>query len=150
MSEDDEAVDANPRRRVIRATVLLTAVAVLAVLWVVLRPGTGTPAPSINPSAVSPTHSASPSLTAPIAGTYPWHTRIVSTTFWVGEIFDPNAADGSQIYSTYDSAWMESYGGCDGVLTANVRQTEARTSTNDYFSSQLTPRENPFYLDLPP
>jgi hypothetical protein len=95
VSEDDEAVGANPRRRVIRATVLLTAVAVLAVLLIVLRPGTGTPAPSINPSAVSPTHSASPSLTAPIAGTYPWHTRIVSTTFWVGEIFDPNAADGS-------------------------------------------------------
>jgi hypothetical protein len=36
------------------------------------------------------------------------------------------------------------------VLTANVCQTEARTSTNDYFPSQLTPRENPFYLDLPP
>jgi hypothetical protein len=149
MLEDDEAVGANPRRRVIRITVLLTAVAVLAVLLIVLRSGPGTPAPSVSPSAASPTHSGSPSPTAPIAGTYPWHTRIVSTTFWVGEIFDPNAADGSQIYSTYDSAWMESYGGCDGVLTSNVCQTEARTSTNDYFPSQLTPRENPFYLDLP-
>jgi hypothetical protein len=25
---------------------------------------------------------------------YPWHTRIVWTTFWVGEVFDPSAPDG--------------------------------------------------------
>jgi len=36
-------------------------------------------------------------------GKYPWHTDIVATTFWVGEVFDPNAADGSQVISTYDS-----------------------------------------------
>ena len=36
-------------------------------------------------------------------GQYPWHTDIVATTFWVGEVFDPNASDGSQVISTYDS-----------------------------------------------
>ena len=51
-------------------------------------------------------------------GKYPWHTNIVATTFWVGEVFDPNAADGSQVFSTYDSQWMASYGGCDGRLTS--------------------------------
>lgn len=149
MSEDDGVVNGIPRGRVIRITVLVIGVAVLAVLSIALRPGTGTPRSSVNPSAGTPTLSGSPSPTAPVAGAYPWHSRIVSTTFWVGEIFDPNAADGSQVYSTYNSAWMESYGGCDGVLIANVCQTEARTSANDYFPSQLAPRENPFYLDLP-
>ncbi|MBG6225988.1 hypothetical protein IWX63_002574 [Arthrobacter sp. CAN_A2] len=80
---------------------------------------------------------------------YPWHTNIVSTTFWVGEIHDAAASDGSQEYSTYDSRWMESYGGCDGVRTAAGCQTEQRVAANGYFPSSMTPRENPFYLDLP-
>jgi hypothetical protein len=80
---------------------------------------------------------------------YPWHTNIVSTTFWVGEVFDPNASDGSQVLSTYDSLWIQSYGGCDGVLVAGVCQTEPRTASNGFFPSKMTPKENPFYLDLP-
>lgn len=80
---------------------------------------------------------------------YPWHTGIVATTFWVGEIFDPTAEDGSQVMSTYDSQWMRSYGGCDGVIGKDGCQTEARSSANGYFPSSMTPRENPFYLDLP-
>ena len=47
---------------------------------------------------------------------YPLHTGIVATTFWVGEIFDPTASDGSQVYSTYDSRWAAHYGGCDGIV----------------------------------
>lgn len=82
-------------------------------------------------------------------GTYPWHTDIVSTTFWVGEILDPNASDGSQVISTYDSRWLESYGGCDGVILDGVCETERRTADNDYFPTSMTPRQNPFYLDLP-
>lgn len=80
---------------------------------------------------------------------YPWHTDIVSTTFWVGEIHDPDAPDGSQEISTYDSRWMESYGGCDGVVNADGCMTEPRVAENNYFPSSMTPRENPFYLDLP-
>jgi hypothetical protein len=82
-------------------------------------------------------------------GTYPWHTNIISTTFWVGEIFDPNASDGSQEISTYDSRWLESYGGCDGVSEDGGCETEQRTADNDYFPTRMEPRENPFYLDLP-
>jgi hypothetical protein len=73
----------------------------------------------------------------------------VSTTFWVGEIFDPNAADGSQMLSTYDGDWFGSYGGCDGVTRAGGCETERRTSANGYFPTSMTPKENPFYLDLP-
>ncbi|QGG41223.1 hypothetical protein [Aeromicrobium yanjiei] len=80
---------------------------------------------------------------------YPGHTDIVATTFWVGEIFDPSAEDGSQMFSTYDDHWFESYGGCDGVVTARGCETERRTARNGYFPTKMKPRENPFYLDLP-
>src|SRR5438309_11678668 len=83
------------------------------------------------------------------SGQYPWHTGIVATTFWVGEIFDPNAADGSQVLSTYDSTWMQDFGGCDGQVVGNGCNTEARTASNGYFPVHMTPKENPFYLDLP-
>ncbi len=77
------------------------------------------------------------------------HTKIVATTFWVGEIFDPNADDGSQVISTYDSEWYESYGGCDGVMVSGKCETEPRTAKNDWLPTKMTPKQNPFYLDLP-
>ena len=80
---------------------------------------------------------------------YPLHTNIVATTFWVGEIFDPNAEDGSQMISTYDDNWYRSYGGCDGVEVGGDCRTEKRTADNDFFPRQMTPKQNPFYLDLP-
>lgn len=103
---------------------------------------------------------------------YPVHTAIVSTTFWVGEVFNPMVPDGSQVCSTYDSQWAYHWsggvnngtvpasspcagsiiGGCDGVPgTGNACTTETRTATNNYFptSSSVHPAENPFYLDLP-
>lgn len=80
---------------------------------------------------------------------YPWHTDITATTFWVGEVFDPDAEDGSQEISTYDPDWLTSYGGCDGVMVDGRCETEVRSSANDYFPTAMTPRENPFYLDLP-
>ena len=81
--------------------------------------------------------------------TYPLHTGIVATTFWVGEIFDPNAEDGSQMLSTYDANWFANFGGCDGCHGQGVCQTEKRVASNDYFPSRMTPKQNPFYLDLP-
>jgi hypothetical protein len=107
--------------------------------------------PTITPSPTTPP--AAPPVAAPpppaVTSPYPWHTRIVSTTFWVGEIFDPNASDGSQVISTYDSAWEASYGGCDGVTSGSGCETEARTAANGYFPTSMTPKQNPFYLDLP-
>src|SRR5438067_1218893 len=75
--------------------------------------------------------SPSPSPSRSTAGEYPWHTGIVATTFWVGEIFDPKAADGSQVMSTYDSEWMKNYGGCDGVDKGGC-QTEPRTQAKGF------------------
>ncbi|TNM70299.1 hypothetical protein FHN55_01050 [Streptomyces sp. NP160] len=80
---------------------------------------------------------------------YPLHTGIVATTFWVGEVFDPDAPDGSQVLSAYDDHWLASYGGCDGVVVDGTCTTERRTAANGYFPTAMTPRQNPFYLDLP-
>jgi len=89
------------------------------------------------------------SASAQSSRTYPWHTGIVATTFWVGEIFDPHAADGSQVISTYDAHWLRHYGGCDGVVRHGRCETERRKAANGYFPARMPPRENPFYLDLP-
>lgn len=80
---------------------------------------------------------------------YPWHRDIVATTFWVGEVMDPTTSDGSQRYSTYDGNWLANYGGCDGVISNGVCQTEHREMSNGFFPTRMTPRQNPFYLDLP-
>lgn len=81
--------------------------------------------------------------------TYPVHRGIVATTFWVGEIFDPGAADGSQRISTYDDNWYANYGGCDGLVVRGDCRTERRVKANGWFPLHMTPKQNPFYLDLP-
>ncbi|MGV8896136.1 MAG: hypothetical protein ACOH10_01265 [Rhodoglobus sp.] len=85
----------------------------------------------------------------PSAAKYPLHTNIVSTTFWVGEIFDASLPDGSQMFSTYDAKWFANYGGCDGVASSGACRTETRRASNGFFPTSMTPKQNPFYLDLP-
>ena len=108
--------------------------------------------------------------TVPAGRSYPWHTNINSTSFWVGELYNASLADGSQVCSTYDSQWAFHWsginagvvpssaagcagsiiGGCDGVPGSNGKcSTEPRFAANGWFPSQATPKENPFYLDLP-
>jgi hypothetical protein len=111
-----------------------------------------TATPSTAPTATAtptPKPTPKPSVAPRAANPYPWHTNIVSTTFWVGEVFDPNASDGSQVISTYDANWYANYGGCDGLIVNKVCSTEKRTAANGYFPTHMTPRQNPFYLDLP-
>jgi hypothetical protein len=106
------------------------------------------PPGSATPSA-PPAAGVTPSPPSPRGRAYSWHTGIVATTFWVGEIFDPDAPDGSQEVSAYDKDWMEHYGGCDGVVVGDYCTTEPRYAANDHFPSAMTPLENPFYLDVP-
>lgn len=129
---------------------------------------TSTTVPHVLPSG----HAADASSIQLQGRSYPVHSKIVSTTFWVGEIFDPNLPDGSQVCSTYDSQWAFHWsgvnkgkvpatasgclgsikGGCDGATnpSGSICNTEARTAANGYFSnSGFQPKENPFYLDLP-
>ena len=146
------------------------------------QPPTTTPAPTPAPApAPTPVPAPAPAPTpapapAPSSSSYPWHTKITSTTFWVGEIYNANASDGSQVCSTYDAAWALHWsgglnlglagsgggcggspvGGCDGIpsgttLGSFTCATEKRTAANNYFptSPLVHPSENPFYLDLP-
>jgi hypothetical protein len=81
--------------------------------------------------------------------TGPWHTNITATTFYVGEIIGSGPNDSQEI-SAYDPNWMENYGGCDGIRDADgVCQFEYRDASNGYFPKHMTPKQNPFYLDLP-
>lgn len=128
------------------ATVDSAKVSGIEVFAVAMAPS---PTPTTQPSptpTLTPTPTPAP---APRGRTYPLHTGVVSTSFWVGEIFDPSASDGSQVISTYDGQWQVHYGGCDGVVQGGGCQTEKREAANGYFPSQMTPRQNPFYLDLP-
>lgn len=157
-------------RMLLAASGLVAAVIVVAVIAILLslspsstvtssgtstpRRASPTPTPTSSPTPTpteTPPASAPPVVPPPVAAgrRYPWHTGIVSTTFWVGEIFDPNASDGSQVFSTYDSQWMAHYGGCDGDTSTGSCETQARTAANGFFPTLMTPRENPFYLDLP-
>lgn len=117
-------------------------------------PSAATPAPSsaTTTTAAAATTKATTKVTAAGGGAGGsaglMHNGIISTTFWVGEIFDPSAADGSQMISTYDGSWYAHFGGCDGISSGGCK-TESRTAANGYFPSSMTPRENPFYLDLP-
>jgi hypothetical protein len=79
----------------------------------------------------------------------PWHYHIIATVFWVGEVLDPTASDGSQEISAYDPNWMTHYGGCDGIVTHGVCGFEYRSADNGFYPRHMTPRQNPFYLDLP-
>jgi len=135
-----------PRRRLTRCPVrpAMLAIAILALLTSCTTATSGAPAGS----PAYPPHTATSG--APVGGrAYPAHTGIVATTFWVGEIFDPTASDGSQVISTYDFQWLQHYGGCDGVIASGDCATEPRTVGNGYFPTRMTPQENPFYLDLP-
>jgi len=128
-----------------------------------------TPA-TLAPTRVVPSaHPAAKPLPTRAGHTYPWHTNIVATTFWVGELFNDSVSDGSQVCSTYDSQWAYHWsginrgrvssdaagcagsivGGCDGIASAGACKTEARTASNGFFPTHVTPKANPFYLDLP-
>ena len=141
-----QTVASKPRRWALPASGLMCTILV-----------SGGPTPLPAPAAFASVARVAPTITSPmqtaagygnVSRSYPWHTAIVATTFWVGEIFDPNAADGSQVYSTYDSSWEAHYGGCDGVSSQGGCQTEKRLAP-DYFPQHMSPKENPFYLDLP-
>lgn len=88
------------------------------------------------------TLSNSPLPLEPIASSsYPWHTNITATVFWIGEP-KGNGSSEDNALSAWDDDWEENYGGYDDY-------SYIRTASNNYFPTDFTPKENPFYLDLP-
>lgn len=70
---------------------------------------------------------------------YPWKEKIVTTTFWVGELPTknnpvPNTA------SSWDKDWAANFGGTDNPDPAARR---------NFIPIDFTPRQNPFYVALP-
>lgn len=129
------------------------------------------PTKVIPPTPV-PASTAKPAtpIVAISARTYPVHTNITSSTFWVGELYNESLEDGSQVCSTYDGNWAYHWsginkgkvsanaagcagsiiGGCDGIVSGDKCLTEKRTAVNNFFPTSVpTPKENPFYVALP-
>ena len=72
---------------------------------------------------------------------YPLHTRVTATVFWIGEPVGSGSTENNSV-SAWDDEWLRHYGGVDDPWSL-------RTRANDYFPSTFTPKENPFYVDLP-
>jgi hypothetical protein len=72
------------------------------------------------------------------SSTYPTHTNITATVFWIGEPVGNGSTENNAV-SAYDDRWLEHYGGTDDH--GYVRRYP-------YFP-RFVPHENPFYLDLP-
>ena len=71
-------------------------------------------------------------------GTYPTHTNITATVFWIGEPVGNGSTENNAV-SAYDDRWLKHYGGVDDH--SYVRRYP-------YFP-RFVPHENPFYLDVP-
>ncbi len=86
------------------------------------------------PRTYAPTR---PRTAAPI---YPWHRNITATIFWVGE--KSSAANPRHnIASSWDTKWMQNYGGYDDPNPAK--------RSADFRPKKFIPGLNPFYVALP-
>lgn len=86
---------------------------------------------------VGPSFAAAPAA----AATYPWHTGIQSTWFYVGEPSGPENDYIPNDMSAWDGQWMLHFGGVD--------DPDRRTGPPDHFPSAFMPKENPYYVALP-
>lgn len=68
---------------------------------------------------------------------YPIHTNITAAIFWVGEPVGNGSSEDNAL-SAWDDEWMKNFGGFDDPF-----------NRNGYYPAGFTPKENPFYLDLP-
>ncbi len=75
------------------------------------------------------------------AVSYPVHTRITATVFWIGEP-QGNGSSESNAISAWDDSWLAHYGGVDDP-------SRLRRAADGYLPAGVTPKENPFYVDLP-
>lgn len=89
----------------------------------------------MEPQVVVPTSSRA----LGVSGKYPWKTRIVTTTFWVGESASTNNPV-HNVSSSWDVNWQTSFGGFDNPNPAARR---------GYIPANFIPRQNPFYVALP-
>jgi hypothetical protein len=81
--------------------------------------------------------------TDPLAGSgeekYPWHSAIVTTVFWIGELPGGNNPVPNHS-SAWDANWARSFGGADAPEISE---------RSGFIPARFIPRQNPFYLALP-
>lgn len=75
----------------------------------------------------------------PSGGRYPWKTKIVTTTFWIGENAAPNNPVANYA-SSWDPNWSKNYGGLD---------TPKQDLRANFLPIAFVPQQNPFYVALP-
>ncbi len=96
---------------------------------------------SPTPENIESSNSTAPATTPPLDQTqssaYSLHKNITATVFWVGEPVGNGSSEDNSI-SAWDDDWEKDYGGYDDYI-----------NRNGYFPAQFTPKQNPFYLDLP-
>jgi hypothetical protein len=68
---------------------------------------------------------------------YPLHTNITATVFWVGEPQGGGSSEDNAL-SAWDDAWQKHFGCFDDP-----------SKRDGYHPRGCTPKENPFYFDLP-
>lgn len=71
---------------------------------------------------------------------WPLHRNVTATVFWVGEP-QGNGSSEDNALSAWDDLWLRHYGGLDDPARRSAR--------NGWFPRAFTPKENPFYVDLP-
>ena len=82
--------------------------------------------------------SSTPSLVTDTSKTgYLIHRNITATVFWVGEPQGRGSSEDNAL-SAWDDDWQVHFGGFDDPF-----------NRNGYYPVGFTPKENPFYLDLP-
>lgn len=72
---------------------------------------------------------------------YPWKKNIVTTIFWIGEAASAERRDPGNEASSWDTKWLESYGGHDSP--------DPSQRTWDFRPKAFVPGQNPFYIALP-
>lgn len=81
-----------------------------------------------------------PTLPRTVAPIYPWHRNITATIFWIGEKSSAANPRHNEA-SSWDTKWMQNYGGYDDPNPAN--------RSADFRPKRFIPGLNPFYIALP-
>jgi hypothetical protein len=121
------------------------ALFVAALIFVVgigkLVPGTERQAPLTKQADVKPQPAGTAVLPSPVLAqgrTYPVHTNIIATMFYIGEPGSPDNGFIPNTASTWDEQWQAHYGGIDSP-----------TKRSGWWPADFTPKQNPFYIALP-
>jgi hypothetical protein len=133
--KDHAAAHTNSVSTLATTTATMTPAASTTTAAVLVKPANTGAQPAV--AAKNPTPITTSATVTTLASTFPVHTNITATVFWVGEPVGNGSSEDNSI-SAWDDDWEKDYGGYDDYQ-----------NRNGYFPAEFTPKQNPFYLDLP-